>query len=48
MNTMWSNQLQIATDRARLAPIDPDKTYPFVNSFGTTIYNWFDDIDIIW
>jgi len=45
MNTMWSNQLQIATDRARLAPIDPDKTYPFVNSFGTTIYNWFDDID---
>jgi len=45
MNTMWSNQLQTAVDRARLEPIDPDKTYPFVNSFGTTIYNWFDDID---
>jgi TonB-linked SusC/RagA family outer membrane protein len=45
MNTMWSNQLQIAVDRARLEPIDPNKTYPFVNSFGTTINNWFDDID---
>jgi hypothetical protein len=45
MNTMWSNQLQLAVDRAKLEPIDPNKTYPFVNSFGITINNWFDDID---
>jgi TonB-linked SusC/RagA family outer membrane protein len=45
MSDMWSNQLQTAVDRARLEPIDPDKTYPFVNSFGATINNWYDDID---
>lgn len=45
MSGMWSNQLRTAVDRAKLEAIDPDKTYPFVNSSGTTIYNWFDDID---
>jgi len=45
MNTMWSNQLTSATDRAMLEPIDPDKVYPFVNAYGTTINNWYDDID---
>jgi TonB-linked SusC/RagA family outer membrane protein len=45
MSDMWSNQLQTAVDRTILEPIDPNKTYPFVNSFGTTINNWFDDID---
>ena len=45
MNSMWTNQLQTAVDRAKLEPIDPNKTYPFVNSSGITIYNWFDDID---
>jgi len=45
MDNMWTNQLQTAVDRAKLEPIDPDKTYPIVNSFGTTINNWFDDID---
>jgi hypothetical protein len=28
-----------------LEPIDQNKTYPFVNSFGTTINNWYDDIE---
>jgi TonB-linked SusC/RagA family outer membrane protein len=45
MNTMWSNQLTTAVDRAKLEPIDPNKVYPFVNSYGATIYDWFDDID---
>ena len=45
MNNMWTNQLKTAIDRAKLEAIDPDKTYPFVNSSGTTINNWFDDID---
>jgi TonB-dependent starch-binding outer membrane protein SusC len=45
MNSMWTNQLQTAVDRAKNVPIDPDKVYPFVNSYGITIYNWFDDID---
>ena len=29
METMWSNQLRTAVDRAVLAPIDPNKKYPF-------------------
>ncbi|HUW91744.1 MAG TPA: TonB-dependent receptor [Bacteroidales bacterium] len=45
MNTMWSNQLSSAVDRAQLVAIDPNKVYPFVNASGTTINNWFDDID---
>lgn len=45
MSSGWSNQLKTAVDRAKLEPIDPNKTYPFVNSSGTTINNWFDDID---
>lgn len=45
MNNMWTNQLQTAVDRAKIVPIDPNKTYPFVNSSGITINNWFDDID---
>lgn len=45
MTSGWSNQLSTAVDRAKLAPIDPNKTYPFVNSSGTTINNWWDDID---
>ncbi|MBE0668389.1 MAG: SusC/RagA family protein, partial [Bacteroidales bacterium] len=47
MNTMWSNQLASAVDRAQLVPIDPNKAYPFVNTYGVTVYNWFDDIDNI-
>jgi TonB-linked SusC/RagA family outer membrane protein len=45
MTSVWSNQLQTAVNRAKLEPIDPNKTYPIVNSFGNTINNWFDDID---
>jgi TonB-linked SusC/RagA family outer membrane protein len=45
MSGMWSNQLQTAVDRTRLEPIDPDKVYPFTNSSGAVINNWFDDID---
>jgi len=45
MTSGWSNQLSTAVDRAKLAPIDPNKTYPFVNPSGTTINNWWDDID---
>jgi len=45
MTNMWTNQLQTVVDRAKLVVIDPDKTYPFVNSSGTTINNWYDDID---
>jgi len=45
MSDMWTNQLQTSVNRAKLEPIDPDKTYPFVNEYGITINNWFDDID---
>src|SRR5690606_32982074 len=45
MSSSWSNQLQTAVDRAKLEPIDPDKTYPFVNAYGTTINAWYNDID---
>jgi TonB-linked SusC/RagA family outer membrane protein len=45
MSDMWTNQLRTAVDRAVLEPIDQNKTYPFVNSFGTTINNWYDDIE---
>jgi hypothetical protein len=42
---MWTNQLQTVVDRSKLVPIDPNKVYPFVNESGTTINNWYDDID---
>jgi TonB-linked SusC/RagA family outer membrane protein len=45
MTTAWSNQLQTAVDRSLLEPIDPNKTYPFVNEYGAPINNWFDDVD---
>jgi TonB-linked SusC/RagA family outer membrane protein len=45
MNGPWQNQLRTVVDRARLEPVDPNKTYPFVNAFGATINDWFDDID---
>jgi TonB-linked SusC/RagA family outer membrane protein len=45
MTSGWSNQLSTAVDRAKLEPIDPNKTYPFVNAAGTTVNNWWDDID---
>ncbi len=45
MDNMWNNQLQSAVDRSKLEPIDAGKAYPFVNTSGTTINNWFEDID---
>ncbi len=45
-NMGWnSNQLQSATQFAKLIPIDANKLYPYINEFGQTINNWFDDID---
>jgi len=38
METMWSNQLITAIDRAKTEPVDANKTYPA----GA---NWFNDID---
>jgi TonB-linked SusC/RagA family outer membrane protein len=43
MMSVWDNQLKSVTQRTRLAPIDPNKTYPAVVN-GVTVYNWFDDI----
>ena len=40
-----SNQLQKAANFAELIPIDANKTYPFTNSNGREINNWFEDID---
>lgn len=45
MNSLWPNQLQIATNRAKLEPINADEEYPRVNSTGREVQNWFDDID---
>ncbi|OJX92465.1 MAG: SusC/RagA family protein [Paludibacter sp. 47-17] len=45
MESLWDNQLAVVTDRARLEPIDPAKTYPRTNSTGAEVNNWFDDID---
>lgn len=39
MKSVWDNQLQSVTERARLVAIDPAKTYP-----SGDVYNWFDDI----
>ena len=45
MTSSWNNQLAIVGDRARLTQIDPTITYPYTNSTGAEVYNWFDDID---
>jgi len=45
MDNMWNNQLQTAVDRAKLEPIDANKTYPFVDASGNTIDAWYNDID---
>jgi len=45
MNGLWNNQLELVTNHAKLVPIDANKPYPIVNSFGSTINNWFDDVD---
>ncbi|MFT3752483.1 MAG: SusC/RagA family TonB-linked outer membrane protein [Paludibacter sp.] len=45
MKSLWNNQLAVVTERARLEQINTAITYPYVNSTGNMVYNWFDDID---
>ena len=45
MESMWNNQLQDAVDRAKLGAIDAGETYPYVNSYGTTLNGYYEDID---
>ena len=45
MKSSWNNQLALVTNRARLIEINPAITYPYVNSTGVSVNNWFDDID---
>lgn len=45
MTSSWNNQLALVTNRARLTQIDQTMAYPYVNSTGTTVNNWYDDID---
>jgi len=45
MNSPWNNQLAIVTDRTRLTQINATQTYPYVNSTGKSVLNWYDDID---
>ena len=44
MTSTWNNQLRLVTDRARMEPIDPNKTYPITDNGGNPVWNWFDDI----
>jgi len=43
--SIWNNQLAVVNNRAKLEVIDGSIVYPYVNSTGETINNWFDDID---
>jgi len=45
MKSSWNNQLALVTNRARLTEINTAITYPYVNSTGVAVNNWFDDID---
>jgi len=45
MKDMWSNQLALVANRARLTEINTAQVYPYVNSTGVSVSNWFDDID---
>jgi len=44
MTSPWNNQLAIVTNRAKLTPINSSQTYPYTNSLGETVNNWYDDI----
>lgn len=43
MTSIWNNQLEKVTKRARLEPIDANKAYP-VNVNGVTVNNWYEDV----
>lgn len=45
MESMWNNQLADAVDRSKLEAISADKQYPSVNSTGSTVNAWYEDID---
>lgn len=46
MKSTWTNQLRTeVANRARLEPIDPEKTYPITLASGTTVHNWYDDVE---
>lgn len=45
MKSMWNNQLSLVADRARLTQINTAQVYPYTNSTGVLVSNWFDDID---
>lgn len=45
MESLWNNQLSDAVNRAKLEAIDPNKAYPAVNSTGSTVNAWYEDID---
>jgi len=45
MTSLWNNQLSSVTDRARLTEINTAQVYPYVNSTGKSVSNWYDDID---
>jgi len=45
MKSSWDNQLSLVTNRARLTEINKSQVYPYVNSTGVQVTNWFDDID---
>ncbi|QGY44073.1 SusC/RagA family TonB-linked outer membrane protein [Maribellus comscasis] len=47
MESMWNNQLSDAVNRAKLEAVNPDKQYPSVNSTGSTVNDWYEDIDNI-
>lgn len=47
MNDPWSNQLCTVNNRARLAPIDPDKDYSngWQGHNSAVVWAWYNDID---
>ncbi|MCG6187251.1 SusC/RagA family TonB-linked outer membrane protein [Maribellus maritimus] len=47
MESMWNNQLSDAVNRAKLEAVNPDKQYPSLNSTGSTVNAWYEDIDNI-
>lgn len=48
MTSLWDNQLATVNDRAMLGAVNPSLVYPYTNSTGTEVANWFDDIDNVY
>ena len=45
MKSLWDNQLQKAVNRAKLEPVNSGIAYPYTNTYGAAISDWFMDID---